>query len=85
MKSVEDILKRNTRVEADKAWEISKTRRMIIAVITYFTTAIFLKLIGNDGPFLNALVPTGGYLFSTLSLPWVKRLWLTHYYNKDES
>lgn len=76
MKSIEDILKRNARVELDKAWETSKTRRGIIAVMTYLIAAAFLKLIGNDAYLVNALVPTGGYLFSTLSLPIVKTWWI---------
>ncbi len=84
MKSVEEILQRNARVEADKAWETSKTRRGIIAVVTYITAAVFLKLIGNDTPFINALVPMGGYIFSTLSLPVIKTWWLVSYFNKRE-
>lgn len=76
MKSIEDILKRNSRVELDKAWETSKTRRAIIAFATFVTASIFLKLIGNDAPFINALVPTGGYIFSTLSLPFAKSWWI---------
>lgn len=79
MQSVEDILKRNARVEGDKAWETSRTRRAIIAFLTYLTASVFLKLIGNDAPFINALVPFGGYLFSTLSLPIVKDWWIKRY------
>lgn len=77
MQSVEEILARNTRVESDKAWETSKTRRLIIAGITYLTAATFLKLIGNDAPLINALVPVGGYLLSTLSMPIAKNWWLS--------
>lgn len=76
MKSIEEILERNSRVENDKAWETSTTRRLIIAVITYITAATFLKLIANDAPLINALVPVGGYLLSTLSLPVAKNWWL---------
>lgn len=82
MKSVEDILQRNTRGELDKAWETSRTRRAIIAFATYLTAAVFLKLIGNEAPFINALVPCGGYLFSTLSLPVVKDWWIKKYGNR---
>ena len=76
MKSIEDILQRNNRVELDKSWETSKTRRAIIAFITYLTATTFLKLIGNDAPLINALVPVGGYLLSTLSLPYLKQMWI---------
>jgi hypothetical protein len=76
MQSVEEILARNSRVEADKAWETSKTRRVIMGGIIYLTAATFLKLIGNDAPLVNAMVPVGGYLLSTLSLPLAKNWWL---------
>ena len=76
MKSIEEILKRNTRVELDKAWETSYTRRGIIAFLTYLTAATFLKITANNAPLINALVPMGGYLFSTLGLPVVKRWWI---------
>lgn len=80
MHSVDDILKRNARVEADKAWETSKTRRTIIAAVTYLVAAAFMKKIGIDDYFLSALIPTGGYLLSTLSLPIFKQWWLKKYY-----
>ena len=76
MQSIEEILKRNSRGELDKAWEVSRTRRAVIAVITYLTATAFLFLIGNDAPFINALVPTVGYLLSNLSLPFIKNWWL---------
>lgn len=80
MKDIENELRgireRNKRVEAEKAWEVSLTRRFFIAVITYFTVAVFLWSIEAPFPLLNALVPSAGYLLSTASLPWVKRWWL---------
>jgi len=76
MKSFDDILNRNHRVELDKAWERSKTRRGIIAGVTYIVAAAFMKSIGVEAFLLNALVPAGGYLFSTLSLSIVKNWWI---------
>jgi len=76
MQSVEQILERNSRVELDKAWETSKTRRAVIAIITYGVAVFFMWRIGIGEPYLNALVPTGGYLLSTLSLSFVKKHWL---------
>lgn len=73
---VQQILERNARVEADKAWELSWTRRLIIVAITYATACVFLWLIHAPNFAVSALVPTGGYLLSTLSLPWVKQWWL---------
>lgn len=71
------IMERNRRVELDKAWELSFIRRSIIAVITYIVAVAWLYLIRNSRPFLNALVPFGGYIFSTLSLPFVKKWWIS--------
>ena len=79
MHSIENIVQRNHKVEMDKAWETSKSRRGIIALMTYIVAAVFLKHIGVEGHLLSALVPTGGYLFSTLSLPIVKQMWLKRY------
>lgn len=73
---VEDIQARNRRVEAEKGWETSFVRRGCIAGITYVTACVFLYGVGNGELYVHALVPTGGYLLSTLSLPWVKAWWI---------
>ena len=73
---IEKINERNKRVELDKSWEVSKTRRGIIAAFTYVVAAFFLSAIGNEMSHVNALVPVGGYLFSTLSLPVIKKWWI---------
>ncbi len=70
------IHSRNKRVEAEKAWETSLTRRACIVLVTYTTATLFLWLIEDANPPLHALVPTGGYLLSTLSLPWIKKQWM---------
>ena len=79
METLEQITERNRRVELDKAWETSNTRRALIASMTYAVATYFMYRIGVSDPFLNALVPTGGYLLSTLTLPAVKREWLKRY------
>ncbi len=70
------ILERNRRVEADKAWERSFTRRACIAGITYACACLLLRSLSSPLFWLQALLPTAGYVLSTLSLPWVKRWWL---------
>jgi len=75
--TVEEILARNARVELDKAWETSWTRRLSITILTYAITTYFLWSIENEAYLLNALVPAGGYLLSTLSLPWMKKVWMS--------
>jgi hypothetical protein len=67
---------RNCRVESDKGWETSWTRRGLIAVITYICALLLLMLLGNSASFLHAFVPAMGYLLSTLSLPIIKTIWL---------
>jgi len=79
---IDSIKERNRKVEADKAWETSFTRRFIIAVLTYLIVVLFLYLINVQNPWLNALVPTGGFLLSTLTLPFVKRWWINKLYKK---
>ena len=73
---IQAILARNARVEQEKAWETSLTRRGFIAMITYLTATLFLWLMGNPLFYLNSLVPAAGYVLSTLSLPWVKKFWM---------
>ena len=70
------IEQRNKRVELDKAWETSFTRRRFIAGVTYLIAFWFMWSIGVSDPYLNALVPTGGYILSTLSLPFLKKIWM---------
>ena len=79
---IELIKTRNKRVEIDKAWETSKTRRVIISIMTYFIIVIFLFSIDAPNPWLISLVPTTGYLLSTLTLPLIKKWWVRSIYNK---
>ena len=81
MKEIEDIKNRNKRVEGDKAWETSKTRRLIIAIVTYFIVVLFLFLIDAPSPWLNSFVPAIGFLLSTLTLGVIKRWWLRNIYS----
>ena len=82
MNKVRQILERNKRVEADKAWEISITRRLIIAGMTYVLVVLTLFFIGAPHPFTNALIPTLGFLLSTLTLKFAKVYWLKKVHNK---
>ena len=75
-KEVEKIKKRNRRVEADKAWETSWTRRIFITVSTYILISIFLIVVRVEKPFLSAIIPAIAYLLSTLSLDMLKSRWL---------
>ena len=73
---------RNARVELDKAWETSTTRRGIIAIGTYGVVVVFLYAIEAPHPWLNALLPAIGFVLSTLTLPFFKKIWIgqhTHF------
>ncbi len=74
-KEFDALYERNRRVEMDKAWELSWTRRIFIAAVTYIFAALWLFAIGDTKPFLKALIPTAGYLLSTITLPPLKRWW----------
>jgi hypothetical protein len=74
----ERILKienRNREVELNKSWEVSWTRKILVGIFTYLAIALYLKFIVGINPWINALVPTTGFLLSTLTLPFFKTLW----------
>jgi len=73
---IEKIKLRNMGVEADKAWETSVLRRILIAAFTYISISLFMWAVAVDRPWLNAIVPTIGFTLSTLALPYFKQLWL---------
>ena len=73
---IRNIKKRNFRVEADKAWETSKTRKIILTLLTYFVIVIFLWTANIERPCINAVVPTVAFVLSTLTLPFVKKQWI---------
>ncbi len=82
---LEKIKNRNIKVESDKAWETSWTRRFIITVGTYVIVGLYLSYLSVAQSWLHALVPAMAYMLSTLSLPLVKTLWLKNIYLKDKS
>ena len=57
-KRVAQIENRNNKVEKDKSWEISKTRKVFITITTYLALGIYMKYIGISKPWLNAIIPT---------------------------
>jgi len=75
-KRVELIEKRNKKVELDKAWETSWTRRIIITILTYIVITLFFIIAKLPKPFINSLVPTAGFVLSTLSLSFFKKIYL---------
>ncbi|MBP9819111.1 hypothetical protein KBC79_00010 [Candidatus Woesebacteria bacterium] len=70
------IEERNQRVELDKAWEGSYTRRFLIVLFTFISIGGYMWIIGVDKPLINAVIPSLGFTLSTLSLPFWKRKWI---------
>ncbi|MCK6417495.1 MAG: hypothetical protein L6Q57_00970 [Alphaproteobacteria bacterium] len=77
---IEAIKIRNAKVEADKAWETSWTRKSFIAFITYAVASAYLAFLGVEKFYFHAFVPAGGYVLSTLSLGVLKKFWLKNIY-----
>ncbi|MBI5734035.1 MAG: hypothetical protein HY973_03790 [Candidatus Kerfeldbacteria bacterium] len=80
MESIEQRLQtieeRNKRVELDKAWETSWTRRLLLSLFTYLAVSLYFWAMGISRPWLNAIVPAVGFMISTLTMPFFKKLWL---------
>ena len=81
-KEVGQIKERNKKVEADKAWETSKTRRGLLVLFTYLAIGFYFQAIGLEKPWLNAIVPAIAFLLSTLTLPFFKDLWSKYLHKK---
>lgn len=77
-----EIQQRNRKVEADKAWEISWTRKLLLVMFTYITIGLYMQVIGVRDVWLNAIVPAVGFLLSTQSLPFFRALWERYLYRK---
>ena len=73
---IQAIEQRNKRVELDKAWEGSITRKVTIIITTYFVVLIFMLITKNNQPFINAIVPSIGFFLSTLVVSGLKKHWV---------
>ncbi len=73
---------RNTKVDTNKAWETSLTRRLSIVVITYATASSLLYVLLVPDWYFGALMPVAGYTLSTLSLPYIRQIWEISYPKK---
>lgn len=73
---------RNSKVESDKAWETSWTRRLLLSLFTYLAIGFYLQAINIPQPWQNAIVPALAFMLSTLTLPYFKGIWLGKMYRK---
>lgn len=77
---VSSIKKRNARVEADKAWETSLTRKAIVFLATYVCITLLLFVMRIPDPLINALVPSIAFVLSTATLNFAKEWWKKNSY-----
>ena len=75
-KEIEQIKLRNKKVELDKAWETSWTRKICIMILTYIIVIIYSYLVRNyDNILFSSIVPVIGFILSTLSLKLIRKIW----------
>lgn len=75
-KELEEIKLRNKRVELDKKWETSYTRKICICILTYIVVLIYSNMVNkSNNIFLSSLVPVIGFFLSTLSLRLIRKVW----------
>lgn len=75
-KRIENIELRNKRVEKDKLWETSLTRKICIMILTYVVVVLYSYVVRNyDNIFLSSLVPVIGFTLSTLSINIIRNIW----------
>lgn len=78
-KEIQNIKKRNKRVEKDKAWETSLTRRICIMILTYIVVLFYSYMVKNiTSIWLSSLIPVIGFALSTLSLKIIRKIWEIH-------
>lgn len=75
-KEILKIKERNNRVELDKKWETSWTRKICICILTYIVVIIYSNMINKfTNVALSSLVPVIGFVLSTLSLKLIRSVW----------
>ena len=79
---LKNIKERNKKVEVDKAWEVSLFRKLVVCIFTYFIVGIFLVMIEAKSPWLTAIVPALAYFVSTLTMPLLKKWWVSAFFKK---
>lgn len=71
---------RNQKVEADKVWEPSGTRKIVVAAMTYFVMICVMYVLKMENPFISAIIPTLGFVLSTISAGLAKKFWINKFY-----
>ena len=79
-REIDSIKERNRRVEADKAWETSMSRKVMVAILTYIVIVSFFFVAGLPDPLVNSVVPALAFVLSTLTLSVFKKVWVRRVY-----
>ncbi len=77
---VRQIQDRNKRVEADKAWEVSLFRHLVVFVLTYATAFLFLYIVDAKNAWMAAFVPAVAFFISTATIGPLKNWWIKKFY-----
>ena len=81
---IQCIKTRNAKVELDKKWETSWTRRICICILTYFVVVLYSFTISKfSNIWLSSIVPVIGFSLSTLSLKFIRKIWQNKLVKKD--
>lgn len=79
-KEINMIKERNKRVELDKAWETSWTRKIAIMILTYLVVLLYSYLVSKfNNIFFSSLVPVIGFFLSTISVKLIRGIWEKKY------
>lgn len=70
---IELLKERNRKVEENKKWETSNLRKVLIAITTYFVMCLVMYSIKVEDFYISAIVPTLGFLLSTLSFELIRK------------
>lgn len=81
-KEITFLKQRNERVEANKAWETSAFRTVIIALLIYVVVSVVFYVTNVSRPLISAIIPPIGYIFSMQSLPFVKHWWIKNIFKR---
>lgn len=82
IQKIKKIEERNIKVETNKAWETSITRKFALILITYVVVGVTLWTMDNPAPWTNAIIPSIGFFLSTLTLGFIKAYWFKHIYKR---
>jgi len=76
IQELDNIKKRNKKVELEKAWETSLERKISVALITYIIVVIIMYFLDFENIFINALIPTIWYILSTIGVNPMKNIYI---------